>query len=85
MDHLLGFQIDDLPQPKARRLQLRDPRVVRRYQELLDQFCESNDLYNRAAKVAEQLVYPLPRRLQIEANKIDKLRTEGMIQGTKMS
>ena len=70
----------DFPTAKARRLKLDDPRVVRRYQNLLHQFLKDNKVYKKLTKLRTQWSpgQPLTKEEAKEFEDIDKLRTQGM-------
>ena len=64
----------------CRRLQCRDPRVVRRYLDANHGFLTENRIYTRALALEEASASGLTAALQAEYEDIDRLRVEGMFQ-----
>ena len=82
---MLGYNSNDIAAPKARRLKLEDPRVVKKYLKTLDQLFRDKKVYIRLKKL-----YALSQQtgidktnLKIEYDKLDSLREACMQQAEK--
>ena len=82
-EFLLGFNPSPITHPNARRLKMKDPRVVKKYQDILHQECVNEDLYNRMNHIHENLTDPLPLNLQDEYENIDSILQSKMIMAEK--
>ena len=82
-EFLLGFNPPPLTHPNARRLKMKDPRVVKKYQDILHQECLKEDLYNRMNFIHDNLTDPLPQYLQDEYEVIDSIIQTKMILAKK--
>ena len=75
---ILGYSMAEVKQYQARRLKLEDPRVVRKYQQSLLEYCARHDMYRRIDSLRRKAIYPLPPALQRVYEVLDKLRIQGM-------
>ena len=77
---ILGYKMADIPTAQARRLKLNDPRVVRRYQELLDSYLSAHRLYHRLQRLRSTATSgePLTPEQATEYEELDKIRETGM-------
>ena len=78
LESILGYSMSEVKLYQARRLKLEDPRVVRKYQQSLLDFCAQHDMYRRIDTLRRRTIYPLPPKLQREYEVLDKLRIQGM-------
>ena len=69
---LFGFNPPDLVNPNARRLKLKDPRVVSKYVAFLQEKMRAKDLFQRMDSLHRRTVYPLPQPLVAEYESVDK-------------
>ena len=78
--NILGYKMDDIPVASARRLKLDDPRVVAKYQEHLDLFFASRNMYSRLRKLRSTVTtgVPLNESQAQEYEALDKIRKIGM-------
>ena len=74
----LGTVYPDIPSHRARRLKCSDPWVVKNYTKRLDQFYTDNNLYDRIQQLSANFSTPLTPEQQMEYEKIEELRVEGM-------
>ena len=75
---VFGHSMPPLPTAVGRRMKCNDPRVVKRFNSFYDEFLEKHDLYRRTFELERKAMYPLSEELQREAEKIDKLKMEGI-------
>ncbi len=78
VDAMLGYSLSDLSHPRIRRLKSKDPRVVKKYQNLLHEFCLQHKIYQKTRALLKQVTYPLSEELQAEFAKLDNQRCNGM-------
>jgi len=83
MAAILGFNMPPINIAAARRLEMEDPRVVKRYQGDLNTFLNHHNVYNRTAPLFRRTVYPLPPHMATEYELLGQLRTEGMAKAEK--
>ena len=78
--NLIGYRMNDIPRHKARRLKLDDPRVVDKYNRLLDQHLRSHNVYNRIDQLENKLKQEgrITPELKHQYDSLDKIREEGM-------
>ena len=62
----------------ARRLQCRDPRVVRRYQTTLHEFYSQHDVQRRTFLLEQSITGPLSEEQALEWERLDALRVQGI-------
>ena len=74
----LGSRLPPIPSFQARRLKIKDPRVVLRYTEALDTYLKNNNFYLRMEQLAQSYSIPLAPHHQLEYEKLDMIRTIGM-------
>jgi hypothetical protein len=80
---LLGLQLAKLPSFNARRLKCQDPRVVSRYNSVLEKFLTTHGVYNRIYNLFHNFSTPLTLDQEIEFEKLDRLREQGMMLAEK--
>jgi len=78
MAAILGFNMPPINIAAARRLKMEDPRVVKRYQGVLNKFLNHHNVYNRTAHLFRRTVYPMPPHVATEYELLDQLRIKGM-------
>ena len=74
----IGYNINDILHPTARRLKLQDPRVVKKYQDTLHHLFVEHNFYEKLAQLVDAVVYPLPFDQQSLYEKLDKIRMHCM-------
>jgi hypothetical protein len=74
-----GHHLPPVVFPNARRLKCQDPRIVKRYLQLLEEFVQRHRLPERAFALQEQCSYPLSPLHAAEWEAIDSLRVQGML------
>ena len=79
----LGSKLPNLPNHQARRLKTTDPRVVKKYNDYLEKYCISNNLYLRAKNLFVNHSTPLSKENELEYEKIDKIKSCGMVQAER--
>ena len=79
----LGSKLPPIPFSQARRLKTKDPRIVARYTESLDNYLQSNNFYLRMEKLAQSYSTPLSTGQQEEYEKLDMIREIGMKRAEK--
>ncbi len=79
-DSALGAKLPDLPSFKARRLKLKDPRIVNKYLNLLKAFTEKHNLNDRINTLFASITpnQPLSKKQSKEYENIDKIREAAM-------
>lgn len=76
---ILGYNMNDIEPPKARRLKLDDPRVVRRYLEILDELFRKEGVYQRVKKLHKMTEDDEELdTIRAEYDKVDKIRYDCM-------
>lgn len=75
---VFGHSMPPLPTVAGRRMKCNDPRVVERFNRFYDEFLDKHDLYRRTFQLERLATYPLSEELQHEAERIDKLKMEGI-------
>ena len=73
-----GHHIPKCIQPKARRLQCKDPRVVNKWTQAYESFIRENNLHSRQYQVESQLTTPLAPDVAAEFEQILQLRNEAI-------
>ena len=82
---VLGYKMSDIPPASARRLKMDDPRVVKRYQDLLMDYLTAHSMFSRlrnllqGVKEGHALTAPQIR----EYEELDSIRTKGMEYASK--
>ena len=74
----IGYNMNDIIHPAARRLKLEDPRVVKKYQDTLHQLFSDHKVYEKLAKLVAESTFPLPVEQQKQYEKIDLIRMHCM-------
>ena len=77
---ILGYHMADIPRANARRLKLDDPRTVQKYQDILDIFLSSRQVYSRLREL-RNTVKPgqqLSPTQEKNYESIDRIRFKGM-------
>jgi hypothetical protein len=69
--------------PQARRLKCNDPCVVQRFNQYYFEFLRKHKLHKRVFALEAIICYPLPIRLQREAEKLDVKKMEGILWADK--
>ena len=75
-----------LPKPtsfSARRLKCKDPRIVQRYNKLLEEELQKHDVFNRTNKLFQRFSNPMTKKQIQEYEKIDNIREAAMIYAEK--
>ena len=77
---ILGYKMADIPTARARRLKLDDPRVVKKYQEVLHSYLHSRRVYSRLQILRDSVMcgQPLTKAQAKEYEDLDSLREKGM-------
>ena len=75
----------DIPRATARRLKLKDPRVVKRYLEILTKYFDEKGVFKKVRSLQESWNpgLPLTRAQAKEYKDIDTLREKGMLYAEK--
>ena len=75
----------DIPRATARRLKLKDPRVVKRYLEILTKYFDEKGVFKKVRSLQESWNpgLPLTRAQAKEYEDIDMLREKGMLYAEK--
>ncbi len=81
----LGAKLPEVPKFKARRLKCQDPRVIKKYNKLLDEQLQANDVYNRLDILFRNTTEgkELGEAQMEEYEKLDNIREEAMIYAEK--
>jgi exonuclease III len=79
----LGNNMQKLPTYNACRLKCQDPRVVSRYNTILEKYLTKHGAYNRLYELYKNFDTPLSNFQQIEYEKLDRLREKGMVLAEK--
>ena len=74
----IGTNLPKLTSFQARRLKCKDPRVVDRYNKLVDRQCKKNNLFQKAFDLYNNFSSPMSELQKSEYEKIDRLKTEAM-------
>jgi hypothetical protein len=74
----LGTNMSKLPAFNARRLKCQDPRVVARYNKVLEDFLTKHGVYNRIYNLFRNFQSPLTPPQKVEYEALDYLREKGM-------
>jgi hypothetical protein len=80
---IYGYNPPPFLNPKARRLKLEDPRIVKKYTTLLRSLMDQHSIFQRMDALHKATVYPLPLHLQQEYESIDALTCSLMDQAEK--
>ena len=80
---VLGFNMNNIPPFSRRRLQLRDPRVVKKYLRYLHHFLSKNKVYDRIDQFRQSISQSLTPAQSLEYDAIDKIRIKGMMWAEK--
>ena len=75
---IFGFNPPPLSHPNARRLKMKDPRCVKRYNDKLDEDCEREQIYYNMDSLHNMSTDPLTAAHQVEYEEIDKQLCEMM-------
>ena len=75
----LGAKLPPLHFYNARRLKTQDPKVVEKYNTLLEKYLKKHGAYERIADLYASFSIPLSLGQQTEFEKLDKIRERGMI------
>ena len=73
-----GYDMSEVPLARARRLQLRDPRTIRRYCEILHKYLKKRNAYSRAADLRRSINGPLNEAQIALYEELDSIRELGM-------
>ena len=71
------------PLHQARRLKGSDPRTVKQYLDYLDKFYRANGIHTSIDLFTEMIDLPLTVEGQLECERLDKLRVDGMKEAEK--
>ena len=74
----LGDKFPDLPCFQARRLKCSDPRTVKRYSKVLNDFYLRHDMYGKCVELFENFSVPLTLNQMTLYEEIDELQVRGM-------
>ena len=75
---VLGTNPPPIPKQQARRLQPNDPNVVKKYNHILEQEFEKNNVYQRALNLYNAFSKELTPAQSREYEKLDKIRSKSM-------
>ncbi len=78
-DSALGSKLPPIPSFQARRLKCRDPRIVQKYNDLLESYLDKHGVYPRLADLFATYSTPLPPHQIAEYEKLDKIIERGMM------
>ena len=70
---IFGFNPPPINHPKARRLKIKDPRCVKRYNEKQGELCTELQIYQQMDNLHRTVSDPITNIQQIEYKEIDKL------------
>ena len=77
---ILGYNMNDISTPQARRLKLDDPRVVRRYLELLEGSFQKEKVYQKTKKLIQKMNSQVDvSKLKKEYDTLDSIRYSCMM------
>lgn len=79
-DHqtFLGSNLPPIPSFDARKLKMIDPRVVEKYNQLLEERLHKHGVFHRAHRLLLQFQVPLTKEQQEEFEKLDRIRVAAM-------
>ena len=75
---VLGANLPPIQSARARKLKMKDPRIVKKYNKSLKHFFKRHKLDTRSAKLQQNATFPLTPQAAHEYEKLDKIRIEGM-------
>ena len=79
----LGTKLNDIASPQARRLKCKDPRIVKRYNDVLLETLRSNNFFTRLYTLYNEFETPLTTSQIWEMEDLDLIRTNAMILAEK--
>ena len=79
----LGSKLPLLPHYQARRLKMKDPRIVKTYTESLNAYLTDNGFFSRLAHLSQEYTVPLTPNQEKEYEKLDIIRQIGMTKAEK--
>lgn len=74
----LGIIPADIQRHQARKLKTKDPRIVKKYNHILEHEFERHNLYNRSLCLYNKMQTGFNSKDMVEYNKVDKLRIKSM-------
>ena len=78
LDSALGINPPPIQSIHARRLKMKDPNVVKKYNAILQEEFEKNQIYTRALRLYNQFSGTLTPSQKVEYDHLDELREEAM-------
>lgn len=75
----LGEKLPELPSYRARRLKCHDPRTVKRYNKLLEDYLRKYGVFDRIYDLSSRVTNPLTEKDIVELEKLDKIREKCML------
>jgi hypothetical protein len=82
-EYAFGHHMDPITKPQARRLQCKDPRLVKNFNRHYEKYLTKHNLLERAIELEKASSCPLSPKLQQEYIALDKLRYEGMAEAER--
>ena len=79
----VGAPMSEVVPHKARRLKGNDPRVVHRYNQILEKYLKKNKVFTRLERLYNKFTVPLTKAQIDEIEELDKIRSLGMIMAEK--
>ena len=78
-DSGLGSKLPELPSHTARRLKCHDPRIMDRYNSLLENYLRKHNFYNKLHNLHQSYSKPLTEDQEEIFEKLDEIREQGML------
>ena len=76
---VMGTSVPPTPSVRARKLKLGDPRIIKKYLDLLRKFYNNNDFYTKVYALSRlKIEYPIQPQVAIAYEQLDSIRTRGM-------
>ena len=78
-ESVFGYNILPVPSMRARRLKYNDPRIVKKYLQLLSKYYKDRDFYKKVYDISLiPIEYPLQTALRKQYEQLDRIRSGGM-------
>ena len=74
-----GSVLPDLPSFKARKLKCHDPRIVTKYNDILEKYLRDHNFFNRVEKLFTECSEEMNSEQEEEYEKLDSIRERGML------
>jgi hypothetical protein len=83
INSIFGHDMPPTNKPQAHRLKCKDPRVIKCFNQYYFDFLRKHKLQERTFALEAVIRYPLPVQLQLEAEKLDIKKMEGILWADK--